>query len=569
MTERGERLTYSDGRKSKLDRSLAELMSNAQKVLESQSRLRSLLSASQAVVEELELDAVLRRIVEAAVELVGARYGALGVIAPDGHLERFIFVGISDDEAARLGELPHGRGILGALIEDPRPIRLHDLGTDPRSVGFPPNHPPMKSFLGVPVRVRDSIYGNLYLSEAESGDFTEEDEELLSALAATAGSAIDNARLFQESQHRQRWASALAEITASLLSDYQGDPVELIADKVVQLADADLVTVVRPVSDELLMVETARGELASGVEGLVVRSEGTLTARALASGQPVMVPETNGTPEKRLALGPTMVIPMTASAGLTGVLTVARKPARLGFTQQELEMAADFAGQASVALELASARADQQRFMVLEDRSRIASDLHDHVIQRLFATGLGLQSLAGRIPDTTTRAKLVEYIDSLDESIVAIRTAVFALTTRPRETAPVRHRVIDLVSELSQAFSMTPRLSFAGAVDLSIRGELADDVLAVIREGLTNVAKHATARETTVSLSVHAGVATLEIGDDGSGMPDTGRRSGVANIAGRAERWNGEATYSSREGGGTLLTWTAKVSTQKDEARTT
>jgi signal transduction histidine kinase len=568
MTERRDRLEFPDGRKSELDRSLAELMSNAQKVLEAQGRLRSLLRASQAVVEELDLPTVLRKIVGAAVELVGAKYGALGVIAPDGHLEQFIHVGIPGDLAARLGELPRGLGLLGPFVENPRPIRLRHLGKDARSVGFPPNHPPMESFLAVPLRVRDSIYGNLYLSEAESGEFTEEDEELLTALAATACIAIDNARLYDESKHRQRWASALAEITAALLSDYQGDPLDLIVDRVAELADGDLVCVVRAISDELLMVDTARGRMAGQVEGLVFRAPGTLTARALASGQPVLVPESFGAPELSLTLGPTMVIPLASSGQSQGVLSVARAEGRPSFTAQDLDMAADFAAHASVALELAAARADQQRFMVLEDRSRIAADLHDHVIQRLFAAGLGLQAISGRIADPIARAKLTEQVESLDEAIVAIRTAIFALTTQPRESTPFRHRVIDLVSELGRSLPLSPRLAFTGPVDLAISGELADDMLGVIREGLTNVAKHAGAQETSVSLAVRADAATLEISDDGVGMGSLNHKSGVANMARRAERWHGAASFESRDGGGTVLTWTAQVGTNASEART-
>jgi len=559
MTEGTNRLVFPDGRKAELDRTLAELMSNAQKVLETQGRLRSLLRASQAVVEELELPTVLRRIVEAAVELVGARYGALGVIAADGRLEQFLQVGIPNDVVARLGDLPQGRGVLGALVENPRPIRLTDVSRDPRSVGFPPNHPPMKSFLGVPVRIRDSIFGNLYLSEAQSGEFSEEDEELLGALAATAGIAIDNARLYEESTRRQRWASALAEISAALLSDYSGDSLELIVDHVLALADADLVCVVSSVSQDLLMVETARGRAASDVEGLVFRASGTMSAQALAGGLPVLVPTSPGPPEHPLPPGSTMVIPMRSPGQRAGVISVSRMTGRPAFTPQDLEMTADFVAQAGVALELAAARADQQRLVVLEDRSRIAADLHDHVIQRLFAAGLGLQAVSTRITDAGARARLEEQVSSLDEAILAIRTAIFALTPQPHDAPPLRHRIVDVVSEVGQTLRTSPRLMFSGPVDLTITGELADDVLAVIREGLTNVGKHADAHETTVALGVHTDVVTLEISDDGVGMGGSTRRSGVANIRQRAERWRGSGTFRARDGGGTVLTWTACV----------
>jgi signal transduction histidine kinase len=558
MTEQSDRLAFPDGRKSELDRTLTDLMSNAQKVLEAQGRLRSLLRASQALVEELELPALLRRIVEGAVELVGARYGALGVIAPDGHLEQFLHVGVPEDVAARFGQDPPSRGILGALVEDPRLIRLRDLSSDPRWAEILPEDPPMESFLGIPVRLRDSIFGTLYLSEAQSGEFTEEDEELLGALAATAGIAIENARLYDESRRRQRWASALAEITAAMLSDYDGDPIELIVDRVLDLADGDLVCVIRSISDDLMMVETARGRMAGEIEGLVFHGSGTLAARALAGRQPVLVPESSGAPENRFPRGPTMVIPM-ASTGNAAALSVSRGHGRPLFTAQELDMVADFAGQASVALKLVAARADQQRLVMLEERSRIAADLHDHVIQRLFAAGLGLQAISARITEPTARAKLADQVTSLDEAILAIRTAVFALTPQAHETTPLRHRILDLISELAPVLTFAPRAVFSGPVDSVISAELADDVLGVLREGLTNVAKHAEASDTTVSLAVLADAVTLEISDDGVGLRDSGRKSGVANIRRRAERWNGTATFSARDGGGTVLTWTAQA----------
>jgi signal transduction histidine kinase len=565
MTERNDHISFPDGRRSELDRALGELMLDAQKVLDTQGRLRSLLHASRSVVEQLDLPVVLRRIVEAAVELVGARYGALGVVAPDGHLEQFVHVGIPDELAARMGQLPRGLGLLGALVEDPRPIRLEHLGADPRSVGFPPHHPPMDSFVGVPVRVRDEVFGNLYLSEAAAGAFTEEDEELLTALAATAGVAIDNARLFGETRRRQHWSSALAEITTALLSDLDADPLDMLAEHVVSLADADLVTVLRPVGGDLLMVDVAKGKLAGELNGLVFRSAGTLTGRAMASGQPVLVSESSGAAERPLALGPTMVIPMVTSGEPSGALSVARMLGRPTFTAQDLEMATDFARQANVAVQLAAARADQQRFVILEDRSRIAGDLHDHVIQRLFAAGLGLQAVAGRITDAAARAKITEQVQSLDEAITAIRTAIFALTTQPsRKTPPLRHRVIDLVAELSSIFPLSPRLAFSGPVDLAIPDAVADDLLAVLREGLTNVARHADAEEAFVSITVTDDEALLEIVDNGVGIGRPRRRSGIASMQTRAARWDGSVSYHAKPGGGTVLDWTARLRDAED-----
>jgi GAF domain-containing protein len=219
VAEEQHSLGFPDAARARLDESIATLVADAQRVLGSQGRLRSLLDANRLVAEQIELPVVLRTIVEAATSLVGAQYGAIGVIAPDGTLEQFIHVGMTDDVVALIGTLPEGHGILGALIEEQEPIRLENLSDDPRSIGFPTAHPAMQSFLGVPVRVRGEVYGNLYLSQRSGGAFSHEDEELLVALAGTAGAAIDHARLFDESQRRQRWSAASAQVTSALLSD--------------------------------------------------------------------------------------------------------------------------------------------------------------------------------------------------------------------------------------------------------------------------------------------------------------------------------------------------------------
>jgi signal transduction histidine kinase len=559
MTEQRHRLTFADGSRFELDRNLSELMENAQRVLETQGRLRSLLRAGQAVMEQLELPVVLRRIVEAAVELVGARYGALGVIAPDGHLEQFIHVGIPPEEASRMGDLPRGDGVLGALIDDPRPIRLKHLSADPRSVGFAGEHPAMESFLGVPVRVRGEVYGNLYLAEAAAGEFTADDEELLTSLAATAGTAIDNARLFDETQRRQRWSAALAEVTAALLSDPPQNPLQLLVTRVLEVAESDLVALVRSISDESMIVDRATGALADQVTGLVFPSAGTLTSQALTTRRPVVVPIAVGTAERPLMLGPTLVIPMVTARSSHDALVLSRQPGSPQYTGREIDLAAEFTSQASVALELAAAREDQQRLAVLEDRSRIARDLHDHVIQRLFAAGLSLQAAAAKVDDPRTKARIADHVQSLDEAIVAIRTAIFTLSSEPTEHSSLRHRVIGLVTELGDLFDVAPHLSIAAPVDLSVADDLAEDVLAALREGLTNVARHARARQVDVTMTVDVDELTLEIADDGVGIGDTGRRSGIANLEQRALHRGGSASVERRPEGGTLLTWRARV----------
>lgn len=568
MSESGAPIAFPDGPRSELERTIGELVERAQKVLATQGRLRSLLQANRIVVEELELEQVLRRIAEAAVSLVDAQYGALGVIAPDGHLEQFIHVGMPADEAALIGHLPEGRGILGAVIDERRSIRLDNLGDDPRSSGFPARHPSMDGFLGVPIRVRDEVYGNLYLTNRVGGSFTEEDEELVIALAATAGIAIDNARLFDDSRRRQRWSAALAEVTSALLPGGSDDVLGVVADRVASVIDAELVCVVVPVDDETLLVDTARGEGSWALTGRRYPASGSLVGAALESGHVVSseVQPAGGAFQDQPARGPTVAIPLLAFGRPIGALTISRAEGGAGFTSAELEMATDFATQASVAIELARGRSDRQRLELVEDRNRIARDLHDHVIQRLFGSGMSLQAIASTAPEPI-RSAIAEQVDAIDAAISEIRTAVFALTSRTAGSPALRQRVLDVVAEAASGLASAPRLTFGGPVDLLVDGELADDVIAVVREGLANVARHASARTADVSIVVDERRVVVTIDDDGRGMSHASRRSsGTANLRARARQHGGDLELIGREAGGTRLSWTAVLSTSEEQA---
>jgi signal transduction histidine kinase len=529
-----------------------------QGVQASQDRLRALLRANLAVIEHIDLGVLLQRIIESAVELVGARYGALGVIAPDGGLEQFIHVGISSDVAARIGHLPEGHGLLGALIDDPHAIRIPDLSHDSRSVGFPAHHPPMKAFLGVPIRVRDEVYGNLYLSNEDSAEFSDEDEQLVNALAATAGIAIENARLFAETHRRQAWTAASAEITAALLSSDDVDVISTLATRVLALANADVVWFLTPTDDpEFMVVDTARGLDETQMRGSLMPVAESLSASVLEAGQPRLVDD-SAEYGLRLsgerALGPVMAVPLVSA----GVLLVGRLQGAARFSRSDLELAADFAGQASVAMELAAARRSRERVALLEDRGRIARDLHDHVIQQLFATGLELQSVAGAVEPALADRIAASVVD-IDASISHIRTVVFALAAQPTQrSATVRHAIIDLANEVAPRLARTPSVSFAGPVDLVITGPLADDVVAVVREALMNVVKHAKADSSSVELAVTDDEVQLRIADDGQGSRGSTRRSGVSNLEQRALHRGGSLDFVSDDTG-TRLTWTVPI----------
>ena len=540
------------------------LVASANRGNVSQARLQSLLKANQAVAEHLELATVLRRIVETAVELVDAEYGALGVLSPDGRLEQLVQVGMSEAEVAAVGHLPLGLGLVGALLDDQRPIRLRHLADDPRSVGVPAGHPAMDSFLGVPIQVRGTTYGNLYLTNQASGRFSEEDEELVTALAATAGFAIDHARLFAETQRRQAWAVASAEVTAALVSSEPGDPLGLLASRTLTLSDADLVCVVRRTDDpERLVIETARGDGEETLEGTAFPAAGSVSESVIEGGQPRLVGVVDAaelplTPARKA--GPTMAIPLVESGRTQGALVVSRASGRGHFAAVDVEMAADFAGRVSVALRLARARDDQQRMLLLEDRGRIARDLHDNVIQQLFATGLDLQSVAGAQPTGALAERLNKSVDALDTAITQIRAAIFALSNQRNSERPtVRHRIIDVVNELVHALPRTPQLEFTGPVDLVVTGELADDVVAVVREALTNVVKHAAAQRVSVVLTVADGHVTVEVVDDGIGFAGADHRSGLGNLDERARLHGGTFSVDS-DAGQTRLRWDVRLS---------
>lgn len=562
-------LVFPDAPRGDLDRALGTLVELANHVTATQGRLRALLRANQAVVEHLDLSTVLHKIVETAVELVDAKYGALGVLAPDGSLEQLVQVGMSPSEVEAIGHLPRGLGLVGALTDEQRPIRLRHLADDPRSAGFPAGHPPMDSFLGIPVRVRGEVYGNLYLTNKSSGEFSAEDEQLLIALAGTAGFAIDNARLFADSQMRQAWAAASAEITAALLSSEQEDFVELLASRTLALADADLVCIVRPTGDaQQLVIESARGRDEDSLEGTLFPAAGSVAASVIEGGQPRLVDEVEAleaasTPARKA--GPTMAIPLVAAGAVHGALVVSRSLGGGRFTSADLEMAADFAGRISVAMQLASARSTQQMMLVLEDRGRIARDLHDHVIQQLFATGLELQNVAGTLPPGAIADRVARSIDTLDATIARIRTVIFALSRTDSDNPTVRHRIIDLANELAGVLPREPQIEFTGPVDLVITDSIADDIVAVAREALTNVVKHASAEHVSLVIAVTESLVTLEVIDDGVGIPEVKRRSGLANLQQRALRRGGTFTFDSTAGQ-TRILWSIPVGAPAERA---
>ena len=557
-------LTFPDLPRLELDQLLAQLVERAHEVMATQGRLRGLLRASQMVTRDLTLPAVLRRIVEAAQDLVGARYAALGVISPTGGLAEFVHSGMPEDAVARIGHLPEGKGLLGALIEDPRPIRLRRIASDQRSAGFPPGHPPMSSFLGVPIRIRDEVFGNLYLAESTKGEFSAEDEELTLALAATAAVAIENARLYESATSRGEWLQAIAAITRGVLSaepEDAGDSLELIARTSLRIAGADLVTVVLPGGPDELLIEVAVGSGADGLAGTRLPMSGSLSGQVFSTGTPLRqsVGDAGSTSRPDLDLGPVLAVPLHGSRRMHGVLWAARRRGRSAFGAEEVEMAAGFANQAALAIELAEARAEQQRAVMLDERERIAADLHDHVIQRLFAAGLSLQSTAGTLRAGEAADRILATVDDLDATIRQIRTSIFQLQQLPQTRAPgLRARLLDVATDLTPVLGFEPAVRFSGVID-AVADDVGEDVLAVVRESLSNVARHARAASAEVDVAATADRLTVDIRDDGIGLGSTDRRSGLDNLRRRADRRDGTFTVEPRKPTGTWLSWSVPL----------
>jgi len=541
---------------------LDEVRDRLSAVARTQERVQGLLDAFLSVSTGLDLNTTLRRIVETAVGLVDARYGALGVLREGGGLAAFIHVGIDDDLAAIMGHLPEGKGVLGQLITEPYPLRIDDLGRHPSSVGFPPHHPPMRTFLGVPVLVRGEVFGNLYLTEKADGGFTAEDEAVLTALAGAAGIAIDNARLFEEGEVRQRWSTAVSDVRAALLD--AADPVEalaLIAERVGTLTGADgtwLLLGPDP-ADGCYTVAAQHGDGLGETTGGRLGTSDSPVLEALRAGDPVVALDLTGMPYEGLnsaiAWGPCLAVPLRGSHAQDAVVIVARKAGAPGFDRSAAPLMTAFADQATAALDKAAQQRLARQVDVYEDRDRIARDLHDLVIQRVFAAGLALQSVLPRVSDADVRQRVRAVVGQLDETVRDIRTTIFDLhTTDASEHADsLRRRVLDVVTE-GAADALQPTVRMSGAIDNLVTGELADDVVAVVREAVSNAARHAGARHVTVTLDVAEDVV-VEVVDDGCGIDERAARSGLRNLEERARRRGGDATVEPLPDGGTRLRW--------------
>ena len=503
-----------------------------------------------SVTSDLELDTVLERVVEAACELIGARYGALGVITEDGDgLARFVHTGLDAEAVARIGHLPEGRGVLGAIVDHPVPLRLTELADDPRSVGFPAGHPPMHSFLGAPIRVRHRVYGNLYLTEkTDGGAFSEADEELAVAFAAVAGAAIAHARLLEDAQRRDRWQAAVLDLAVAVLSGADDrDATDLVADLARGLADAHGAAVVAHDAEGTRVLASA------GDAPRVGRAQsGTPVEEVLDRGERLRVDRSTLFPT-----GSVVWVPLVERHEVVAALGVSRERP---FTSAEVDLIGSFAAQASLVLAHQRASEDVRRLELIEDRERIGRDLHDTVIQRLFATGLTLQAVTRMSDRPEITDRLSRAVDDINDTVHRIRTTIFALQAPPDDRS-VRTDLLAVADDVGRLLPRPPSVRFHGPLDTVVDAELASQVVPVVREALTNAAKHASPQEVALDVTVDAHHLEVVVTDDGVGMaPDATPGFGLANLRSRAQARGGRVDVGPGPSGqGTAVRWRVPV----------
>jgi signal transduction histidine kinase len=536
---------------------------------QSRDRKDALLEAGLTLASELSLPIVLQRIVDLAAEVTDARYGALGVIGDGDELVDFITTGISAKQRKAIGALPRGRGILGLLIHQPRIVRIKDIGSHPKSVGFPANHPPMRSFLGAPVQAMGKVYGNIYLAEKRGAlEFSLEDERSCQVLATQAGVAIANASLYQESARRERWLEALHEITSNILEGVGSDSLlTSIAEHARELAGADGATILTTTSTPgQLVVVAAVGAYAPNVRGQFVPAAKSISGAVMDTGKPLHTDDAashGGAYQPIIKLGhvgPAIFVPLRVRGRSTGTLMVANLTGRRRFDEGTIRLVETFADQASVAIEYAQAQTDVRRLGLMEERERIAKELHDGIIQSLFAVGMGLQGTALMVGSPEAVTRIEGAVGELDRAIRDLRNYIFGL--RPGILAD--RQLDQALRELGDDIQKRSSLQVGVEVDAELAAVVSSrshQIVQVTREALSNVARHAQAKRSVIRLARAGNTALLTIEDDGIGFDvvSDSAGNGLRNMRERATAMGGSLRVSSKAGKGTRLRFTFPI----------
>ena len=538
-------------------------------MLVGRDRREILLRVIVDIASDLDLDATVKRIVTGAMELTGARFGALGVRGPDDSLISFVYAGIDEVAVNTIGHHPVGKGVLGLLLSRSGSLQLDDLTAHLAAVGFPEHHPSMDGLLGMPIIIRQNVFGSLYLTEPTSrAAFSDADEIAVRELASAAAVAIDNARLFDRVRSTAQWTEASRMITTALLSAVDLHArLQLIAVRACELTEAEQAIVLVPNEAELpvdevdiLVVATAVGRYADDVLGQWVPVEGSTTGAVFRSGTPVITAAFGHPPQAFTDAGrrPAIVMPLRSEHIVLGVIAVARNSDQPPFDAEHLDLMSDFADHAAMALALASALEHTRYLTVLADRERIGQDLHDHVIQRLFAAGLDLQGTIARSRSSEITDRLNRTVTDLQTTIEDIRTTIFELHSTGRQRIGFRQRIQAAVADLTENGAVVATLRMSGPMSV-IGDDLAGHAESVVLEAVSNTVRHSGATQLTVEVAV-ADELDIMVTDDGSGIgADNRRRSGLANMASRAEQLGGHCHLATPPGGGTAVHWTVPL----------
>lgn len=554
---------------------LTEVLKRVRNARDQEVRWRLLLDAVVTLAAGLSLDELLYRIVEIARDLVDARYAALGVLGggAERRLKLFVTKGLTDEQIERIGDFPTGHGVLGLLIDHPEPVRLHDITAHAQSFGFPPHHPPMHSFLGVPVRTSDKIFGNLYLAEKSGGgDFSDQDEEIVVALAAAAGVAIENARLHEEALRRERWLAARAEITGALMAESDRvAALQLVVDRAREIAVADLAWIVTGPDADHLRLQVASGATLDRAALETTPMRPSIAGRAVRSGSPLRLEDLSTEIDADGAasildhsqIGPAILLPLGVAESDTdedavGVLALGWRHSNAELSQGiDLLVASAFADQVAVAVRMAQSREDRERLAVYDDRERIGRDLHDVVIQRLFAIGLRLQGTLKTTRDGEVRDRINSAVDDIDRTIQDIRRSIFELNSEA--TSDPLTEFTGVIDRAAASLGFRPNVQLSGPIRRGIPAAIAEDAVAVLAEALSNTVRHAEATSVTVSITAGTDL-TVSVQDNGRGVPPTVSESGLANLRRRAVDRGGSCSIASVDPTGTVLTWSVPLS---------